>query len=345
MFEILKSKFKSVTRICISCTVAFFAFLATSSAKKFDVRDPKSGRVVMTCDDSTEEVIISDEFADFREDGSLNSGADRALREALGAKSSVETRDRYGDRYTTSEWFFTKYHFWPTKIKFANVTYEVEWTHYKEGGILRSGSRMTITSNGGNYICPFCIHAFGCGQKFLSESEYEQPVNHYDEQPTKIKEILIIGKEFTSMPPMCFRGVGHIETFDASETNINSVPVRAFDWCELQRSLKKFNLSKYNTNYEIHPNSGIFVPRKRVYFNHVYKGGTTRLWYDELKDDFESNCIEIFREDLERRHREAIESHERQIDENPTMYCFSLYSTATPCCLTGDNLWSPCSLL
>ena len=326
-------------------------FSSKVSAKIVEVKDPNSKEVVMTYNDSTEEVIISDAFADFNTRGELAGGARQALQKALSTymygDSSVIGKDRItGKDIFDIEWFYDKYGFIPKKITFARVTYEVDWETINEG--YAKGRSLRITSNGGNYICPLCISAFGYTTRFEYGGRGPSGIPLVDSQHTIIPEVVIVGREFTKIPDGCFLGMEGLERVDATETNITVVGTYAFNWSE--RLLKRVDLSKYNTDYELNGNIHVFAEGRHRDFKH--KGGTLRIYPTCVKPDFEGNVIEKLQQECESRNEEKEQRERDKVDENVGEYLCSLCGTAFPCCCVGcspdditDIVGSGCTLL
>ena len=75
----------------IACAMAM-TFSSKVSAKITEVRDPESRRIVMRCNDVTEEVAISDDFADTKIKLIFKDGSEILLdeRDYIGSENSPE---------------------------------------------------------------------------------------------------------------------------------------------------------------------------------------------------------------------------------------------------------------
>lgn len=303
----------------IACAMAM-TFSSKVSAKITEVRDPESRRIVMRCDDVTEEVAISDDFAEFNQRGELTEAAGKAIQFALrtymyGRLPKIELpiiikRDK---ATFNQDSFYSTYGFIPKKITFANVTYEVDWKPNDDPDKPVVANQMTITSNGGNCIYPPCIMAFGCSPQWEIEAGYQDYVVP-GSQNSIVPTVKIIGREFTTIPRGCFYGMYGLEAVDATETSINTIKEDAFKYCEL---IKRVDLSNSATNYSIN-NAGIRA-FKTVNRRYMYKGGTHRIDYQEVKPDFEGNIRGV----LEHQCTTSNEEEERTINERMDDDCFS----------------------
>ena len=326
----------------IVCAMAM-TFCNKVSAKIVEVKDPESRKVVMRCDNVAEEVTISDEFAEFNTRGELVSDEEaiqRALRTYMYGIIPIIDYDKQENPIYDYDSFYSEYRFIPKKITFANVTYEVDWRPIVNGEPMRA-NRMTITSNGGKYIYPPCIAAFGCSPQWVHAHFNKldvlfagRPVP--ESQRTIVPEVKIIGQEFTTIPDGCFCNMYGLETVDATETSINKIANNAFFNCN---EIRRIDLSNSTNDYSIeHAGIRAYNKENRTY---MYKGGTHHINYYEMKSDFEGNI----RDTLAQKYTETNEAQERDIEErmqDQGMYINSLLHSACTCCGSCN---SSCTLL
>lgn len=339
-FEVDKtSKFKSFIRLSLSCAFAFCASIVLCHAT--DLIDPISKTKVGTYDSSTCEVVINPELARFGDQGRLPKDTDFAIQRALHSYAPVNyfvdpstaTINQHPVVITSAmngrdgeydyEDFCSAYAFTPKKITFGEVVYDFSYTmeFSPENQIAKFPTgTLTISTNSNNtqrIYTPIVI-AFG---------STGNPYTHYRKgTPSIIKSINIIGN-FEEIPRYCFRGMPFLESVDATETCINTIQAGAFDNCDL---LKRIDLSNSATDYSI---DGVGLPAyKKVSRRYMYKGGTHRIDYQEVKPDFEGNIRDV----LEHKCTTINEEEERTInelmDDDCFMWAHSLCDTVFPCC-------------
>ena len=327
----------------IACAMAM-TFSSKVSAKITEVRDPDSGRIVMRCDDVTEEVAISDDFAEFNQRGELPKAARNAIQRALGTYIygviPIIDYDKHENPIYNYDSFYSKYGFIPKKITFANVVYEVDWRPIVNGEPMRA-NRMTITSNGGNYIYPPCIAAFGCSPQWV-HANFDNWGRLFagsavsESQHSIVPEVKIIGQAFTTIPDGCFCNMNGLEIVDATETRITKIENNSFFNC---KEIRRIDLSNSTNDYSIeHAGIRAYNKENRAY---MYKGGTHRVDYYELRPDFEGNI----RDTLAQKYTETNEAQEQDIEErmqDQGMYIDSLLNSAFTCC---GSCGSGCTLL
>lgn len=190
----MKKTFKLAINIFV-LSISFFVLSQMNAfAEEHEVRNPENNELLMTYDDATKEVVVSD---------SLNNdqkGIDNVL--CLYEHESIVKKDSFPD----------KYGFVPKKITCNGVTYELR-TH-TEG----CDAILTITSIGGNKICRSCIVAFDVFDRQLFGAK-----GPYAKAKTNIQKVIIKGENFTQIPDKCFYKMGGLHTLDIKDTNIKTM--------------------------------------------------------------------------------------------------------------------------
>jgi len=214
--------------LCIGTCLAAVS-LASASAETFT---QKKDGVTITCDSDTREVNITTDLE-------YDKGVEETVQELLHTRAMVFiatgefanlTGKLINNNVRPEDDFYQTYDFFPTKVTFNNVVYELE----KDVMKITSNAKDAQISNG-------CVGCFELTKKMcLVPSAGRIFILQERTNAARAPKKLIIEGDFQNLPQGFFYGVQNLETVDITKSNIKSFLACSFFLCE---DLKEINVN------------------------------------------------------------------------------------------------------